>query len=277
MRMKTLKTKLVYVLTSNGKDEFSAMLLMSLYSLHLYHKKDVVEIVMDWTTYIGLKEVNSSILEMGEVNVVDIPEGLDVMQRSRYLKTNLRRIVKGDYLYIDSDTIICCPLEDLDDLNYDLGMVADQNNSVPQTDQGQLELNKKAGFDAYGEPYYNGGVSLVRDTPNAYTFFDLWKKMWHVSMANGVSKDQPALCETNKQLGHPITEMDGVWNWQLLNNYLYYLPKAKILHYWNIYEWKKLFVARTNKSQRIDKLTALWLRHPRFAALLLYLKRLVKN
>ena len=272
-----LRTKLVYVLTSNGRDEVSAMLIMSLYSLRLYYKEDIVVIVMDRDTFNSLNDAHSVILEMAKAKVVDIPEEYNTMQRSRYLKTNLRRIIKGDFLYVDSDTVICGPLQGLDNLPYDLGMIADQNNSVPQRDPGQLELNMQAGFDATGQPYYNGGVILVRDTTISHRFFELWFELWLQSVKRGVSKDQPALCEANKRLGHPIQELDGIWNFQLLNHYLHYLPQARIVHYWNIYEWKKIYVARTGKKQHVDVFTALWLHFPRISAFLLYLKRLIRR
>ena len=272
----TMNTKLVYVLTSNGHDEISAMLLMSLYSLRRYNQEMVAEVVMDTDTCQALTANNSAILQMAACNVVNVPAEYNVMQRSRYLKTNLRRIITGDFMYIDSDTIICDALEDLDHLSAELAMVPDQNNDAPQYDEGQLELNRQAGFDAAGQPYYNGGVILAKDTPLVHEFFDLWFDLWKQSLKRGVSKDQPALCEANKRLGHPIQVLNGVWNFQLLNRYLHFLPIAHIMHYWNIYEWKRLFVAQTAKTQRIDLLTALWLRCPRLSAFLLYVKRLVR-
>ncbi len=271
-----LRTKLVYVLTSDGSDEVSTTLLMSLYSLRRFYQDMTAEVVMDSDTHSALSAAHSPILQMARCNVADIPAEYDTMQRSRYLKTRLRRIVKGDFLYIDSDTIICGTLEAIDTLNCELAMVADQNLSVPQRDPGQLELNRQAGFDATGQPYYNGGVIMAKDTPAVGQFFDLWFELWQQSLRNGVSKDQPALCEANKRLGHPIRELDGAWNYQLLNHYLQLLPRARVMHYWNIYEWKRLFVARTCRKQHIDALTALWLRCPRMSALLLYLKRLIR-
>jgi len=34
-----------------------------------------------------------------------VPEELNQVQRSRYLKTTLRSILTGDYLFVDTDTV----------------------------------------------------------------------------------------------------------------------------------------------------------------------------
>lgn len=271
-----MKTKLVYVLVSDLSGFYYEMLQMSLYSFRIYHPKDTVELVMDDDTFNRLEDIHADVLRDVIPVVVPIPSDYSIMQRSRYLKTNLRHIIKGDFLFIDTDTIICSSLEELDNMDFNVAMVADCNKPLPLTDPGNIELNRSAGFlDSKNLPYFNSGVVYVKDSPLAYCLFDEWHSMWKLSAQNGVSKDQPALCQANKNLNFPIQELSGIWNWQMWDNSLYYIFHTKVLHYYTAHEWKDFFWKRVNDNKKIDFYTKMLLRHPRLFSFMLYCKRRV--
>lgn len=276
-----MKTKLVYVLVSNDNDYYYEMVVMSLYSFRLYHPFSKVEIVMDRDTYQRLKEKPVSIL--GDVTpvVVDIPSEYNVVQRSRYLKTNLRQFIEGDFLFIDCDTLICGSLEKIDNVLADIGMVSDLNRAFPLLDSRVVALNQQAGFSPTSdEPYYNGGVAYVKDTPVAHHFFYTWFHNWQLSVEKGVSKDQPSLCESNKDLGFPIQELSACWNCQMGGKNTRYIYKAKILHYFNIMEYgkvKKKVLERIKETGRPDALISVILHFPRLMFYMIYLKHYVRD
>lgn len=264
-----MNTKLVYVLVSSEEDYYYEMVMLSLYSFRIYHPKEPVEVVMDEETYLQLQRNNALLLQDAKPVVVPISQEFNVMQRSRYLKTHLREIVEGDFLYIDSDTIICSPLDDIDRIDADMGMVLDMHRHDSFVSKTVVELNKRAGMGYTGNrPYYNGGVALVKDTPKVHDLFESWHRLWKKSVQNGVSKDQPALCQANVDLGFPITEIPGVWNCQInWGGRFCYLVQAKILHYYNVYEWgkmKTLLMKNVRKNGRIMGVTAILLHFPRF-------------
>lgn len=228
-----MKTKIVYVLVSQETDYYYEMLLLSLYSLRLYHPKDTVEVVMDEDTYQRLVDKQAAMLNDVTPIVVPIPSEYTVLQRSRYLKTSLRQIIKGDFLFLDNDTLICDSLADIDNVEADMAMVAECNWSLPLKDMPGIERCKKAGFgDLTGEANFNSGVIYVKDNQKAQDLFCNWHKMWKHSVKNGVPFDQPALCKANKNKNKCIKEIPYVWNYQLFcgNGYIS-KNNCHILHY----------------------------------------------
>lgn len=228
-----MKTKVVYVLVSEETDYYYEMTRLSLQSFRLYHPKDRVEVVMDEQTHRRLTDRNDKILDDVIPIVVEIPMEYSVMQRSRFLKTQLRVIIDGDFLYLDVDTLACERLDDIDATGADLAMVSNGNVGLLSGKGFDKAVCDKAGFlQLEGEPYFNGGVMYVKDTPDAYIFFDNWHRLWKQSLYNGVPQDQPALCQTNMELGHPIREISGYWNCQISRNEAQpFARQAKIIHY----------------------------------------------
>ena len=103
-----MKTKIVYVLVSQESDFYYEMLLLSLHSLRLYHSREDTEVVvvMDQDTHTRLQEMRATLLKEITPLPVDVPSDYSIKQRSRYLKTNLRELLRGDFLYLDTDTVL---------------------------------------------------------------------------------------------------------------------------------------------------------------------------
>ena len=106
--------KAVYVLVSREEDLFYEMFLLSLHSLKVHDPGREVEVVLDPETYARVLAKDEPDLRGVRFTETAIPPGLDGLQRSRYLKTRLRSLVDGDFLYIDTDTIVCAPLSDIE-------------------------------------------------------------------------------------------------------------------------------------------------------------------
>lgn len=271
-----MKTKLVYVYVGSDGDYYYEMLIMSLYSFRRYHPHDEVLIVMDEETFESLRHKNAALLSDVTPIVVHISEDYNMMQRSRYLKTKLRQIIDGDYLYIDGDTIICAKLNAIDSLDSDLGMVLNLHRKDEFLSQKNVNLCKAAGMDtSVMRPYYNGGVAYVKDSPVSFKFYEHWHQLWLKSVSNGVFQDQPALCQTDFDLGFPVKEMWGGWNCQVcFGGKLCLICRAKIIHYFSANSWGKMktvLLERIHKSGRVDWLVALLLHFPRFFFAIRYL------
>jgi hypothetical protein len=140
---------------------------------------------------------------------VDIPKQFGKKQCSRYLKTSLRPLVDGDFLYIDVDTIICDSLRELDGLDVEIGAVPD------------LHKNSQ---------YYNGGVMYSKDTLTAHKLYELWHELWLEDVRNGINTDQHSLDLANKRL-NAIMTIPGIWNYLIRAGLIDYLNRAKIIHY----------------------------------------------
>lgn len=231
-----MQTKIVYTLISDSSDYYLEQALISVFSLRKHNPEATVELVVDKDTAATLIEKRSKIKEyVTSVIEIDVPIEYDKKSRSRFLKTNLRQLVKGDYLFIDCDTVICGKLDEIDAFDGDLAAVSDINGPLPLVNMDGIKRCEVIGFHGLeGQPYFNSGVMLVRDTSLTHQFYEQWFTNWKKSTSKGVTFDQPALCQTNVELGKPMKELPGIWNCQFKYRQGYaLLSDALIMHYFN--------------------------------------------
>lgn len=238
MRDLVMKTKIVYVLVSNTNDCYYEQLLISLYSLRLYNPNTIVEVVTDSVTKSSLVGPRTDLIKyINDILTIDLPDFLSPFEKSRFLKTRLREYISGDFLYIDTDTVVCGDLSGIDSVKGDIAAVYDKNRKLPLSKLSgwPYDIAKKIGFasDISGEPYFNGGVILAKDTTKAHLFYDEWHKYWTICKERGVSTDQTALCLANKCLGHIISSMESKWNCQINADGLLCSNDALIIHYFS--------------------------------------------
>ncbi len=228
-----MNTKIVYVLVSDESDYYYEQVMLSIRSLINYNPKARIEVLVDEATSASLKGNREAIKQYADVIEVDTPADYDKMRRSRYLKTNMRNLVAGDFLFLDCDTVVCESIEEIDKQDVDLGMVADLNGPLLLDDENVISKGLKAGFpDFTGKPYFNSGVIFVKDTDMNRCFFRSWYDNYLKSESHGVFNDQPALCQTNSESGNIISEIPGIWNCQFKMKGFPYLKKCKVMHYY---------------------------------------------
>ena len=230
-----MKTKIVYVLVSEETDYYYEMVLLSLYSLRLFHPEEKVELVLDDDTYKRLELNNAAILNNVTPVVVTVPSEYSVMQRSRYLKTSLRQIIEGDFLYLDCDTLICRKLDEIDSVDADLAMALDAHLGRFDALSDNNRRSIKAGFHHLENAvFFNSGVVFARDCERVHLFFDTWHSLWKQSVKNDVPQDQPALCQANVNLGGVLRELSALWNCQLFCfKSIRDLDNAFVFHYFS--------------------------------------------
>ena len=225
----------VYVLSCGDSGFFPEQCLMSLHSLRKHNPNISAYVVIDHITLDCLKGKRLDALShYAEILSFDTPSEYNTEQlRSRFLKTFVRKLVHGDFLFLDCDTLVSRSFSFEDFKDIDIGMVADLNAPLPLSDEHVFNKCKDAGFsNLLGSPYYNSGVVFVKDSPVAFRFFELWHQLWRESVKNGCVYDQPALCEANRQLGFLIKDLPGKWNCQIkFPNSRYSLQEAIVLHY----------------------------------------------
>lgn len=229
-----MKTKILYVVTSSPEDIYLEQTYLSIYTLHKHVKEPHVVLLTDNRTDATLQGNRAKILELvNEKVVVDFDDSVSNMRRSRFLKTSMRNLVDGDFLFIDGDTIINTSIEDIDDCNFSFGAVSDAHRDI-NDHYGKEHLKRQVktlGFSLEGEKhYFNSGVMYIKDTSETRDFFKKWNDNWKSSVEKGINQDQPALLKTNIEMGHFIQELNGSWNCQIMYGFNYY-STAKIIHY----------------------------------------------
>ena len=234
-----MKTKIVYVLTSSENDILLEQLSLSLYSLKYYNPNSEVYLVVDQDTYSSIKNDRNNIREfLTDIIPVKTPDEYNNMLRSRWLKTSLREYIKGDYLFVDSDTIIADDLEECDNWTCDIAAVIDRHIPVNKAHQYYDYICNRAKdtgwlFETSDSNYFNSGVMFVKDNESTHAFYKKWHEYWLEGIKHQVFQDQPTLGKVNKEQGYIIKELNGVWNCQIMANGIKFLCTSKIIHYFN--------------------------------------------
>ena len=231
-----MKTQIVYTLISSEKDYFLEELWVSLYSLRLFHPESTVNVLVDEPTRKYMEEFPELCDMITNIVVVPVPEKYNAKQRSRVIKTSVRNVIDGAYLFIDTDTVICKPLDNIDHLECDMAAVPDghlplKDSMFPPTHATNLIFNTDVSDSKY---WFNSGVMFIADNERTRKFYQKWNENWTYScFEKGQSQDQPALLFTDKEFGYVITELPGIYNAQVAMS-LEYFADAAIVHWWHM-------------------------------------------
>lgn len=231
-----MKTQFIYTIVSDETDTYLEQALISAYSARQHNQDAHIAIVVDDLTAKNITDKRAEIKKyIDDTIVINIPGNHSKTYRSRFIKTNLRNLVKGDFLFIDTDTIICNSLNDIDDIRWDICAVRELNkhNKFSDEEPWMYQLAKKVGIEKelWGEPYFNSGVMYVKDTETTHSLYDKWHLYWQEYMQKGLYTDQTPLCMANKKEGHPIHLLDDAWNCQIKYEGINNAWSAKIVHY----------------------------------------------
>lgn len=230
-----MKTQIVYVLVSSEKDVFLEELWVSVWSLRQHEPDVIVNVVVDEPTAKRLKANAELMTLITNVVVADVPEKYTPKERSREIKTRIRELIKGDFFYIDTDTVICKSLTEIDNCEYDVAGIPDSNASLKDNPfaGGMIGSVKEIfGSDVSNCEYLiNGGVIYAKDNDVAHDLFRRWNKNWTYScFEKGNSRDQPALWQSDYEMGNVIKLLPDVYNSQVAMS-LQYFADAAIVHF----------------------------------------------
>jgi hypothetical protein len=233
-----MKTPIVYTLVSSEEDIYLEQLYVSIYSLRLYNPNAIVLVLVDKKTFDSLIGYRSIIKEFADkILIIETPTHYTAKERSREIKTSIRKHIKGDFLFLDTDTIITDKLDDVDNIKADIAIVEDFHVPFSEYPFRKYIINTmKYIFDidvSNTIDYFNSGAMYVKDTEVTHQFFNAWNKNWRYSaFKKNNSQDQPALMKTNYDFKNIIQKLDGVYNCQIAAS-IKYLYKAKVIHFFN--------------------------------------------
>lgn len=185
----------VYCLTSTGCDLYEAMTRVSVGSLRLTNPTARIIVACDKQTLQALRDSGSFLLqEINDLYGFATPDGPATF-RNRYIKTKLRLLISGPFLFLDSDTVVRKPLDSLLNLNADIA--AAPNHSADLLAE-QIWSEDQSNLDFMGwqirAPYVNGGVIWYSQSPCSYRVAESWHRLWLENVTRtGRFRDQPAL------------------------------------------------------------------------------------
>ena len=236
-----------YVLTDDESKKYTKQMLVSLMSLKKHMPDIHVNILMDVDTY---EKVDAAIIYSigSDISIVSVetPKGYSKVLASRHLKTSIRSHIKGDFLYIDTDTVVCRAFpERISEKS--LGFVEDRNRSISECEYTYNCLKRYYScfpydIDAYSA-FYNGGVIWSRDDQISKRFFSDWHDEWLNENQALMKQDQPSLNYTlHSSYRDHVETLPKAWNfavgsWPAL---IHEVTSAYIIHY--IYDFDKVFL-----------------------------------
>lgn len=231
-----MKTKLVYVLTCAPEATYIEQALMSVWSARHWNPDAHIVLITDNLTdklFIGKRaEILDYVSEKIVVPFED--DSLSMMYRSRFIKTSVRQLIEGDFLFVDCDTIVCRSLAEVDSFECEVGAVYESHLPIHDWHPNLLAAASKAcaviGVDLPHEPeFFSSGVLFVKDVDTTYKLYDDWHRFWLESVAKGIGIDQPALAKANRSLGYVIWLIPDTYNCILFTRVPFY-EDAHILH-----------------------------------------------
>lgn len=224
----------VYVVTGNNDNIYVEQAWASIWSLKHFNPDAHVIVITDVETSKYIEEIPALVSLLYHVKVVEFDQGMSSMIRSRWLKTSMRQLVDGDFIFIDSDTIITSNLSELEQTKADLGLVLDMHVEFPNHCYHRLvsKLIKKIYKEKTEKvkEYYNSGLIFCRDTKQNREFFRRWHENWKTSKNQGINFDQMSLLKTCMEFPNLATPISGIYNCQLTYNIRYFY-EAKIVHF----------------------------------------------
>ena len=187
--------KIVYCLTSRGRDVHEAMTRLSLATVRATNPDARIEVFCDDETFRALENSNSRLIrEADEVHRHPTPSGSPVF-RNRFVKTQLGEAIDGAFLFLDADTVVRRPLAAWMPAEAD---IAGAPNHSRDDLEGQLWADDVRHIQTMKwqipPTYINGGVLYYAGTPGSKSFVAAWHRLWREGVEmTGRDRDQSAL------------------------------------------------------------------------------------
>jgi lipopolysaccharide biosynthesis glycosyltransferase len=185
-------------------------------SVKLYNPDFRIFLFCDGDTAAGLKFSGDLLLdEVDEVIIVNTPEGSDVF-KNRFIKTQLRLLIKGDVLFLDSDILVRRSIDSIFEIKNDFGAAPNHSKLIfsQQLWLSDRQLLDRMGWQVRGDVYLNGGVLFYRDSEVCRKFAKEWHKNWLACTSTGSYRDQPSLNYSILSQNMDISILDKSFNAQ---------------------------------------------------------------
>ena len=225
----------LYTLTSTENDYFYEQFLLSATSLKIQIPDAQIILLCDTKTIETLAEKRQNHLKLiAKIISVETPARFNQIEISRWVRTSMRRLVKGDFLFLDGDTVVTDDLSAIFQTHTNFSACLDKHSliDIHSKKTSIITKNKLLGFDSHiTNHHYNGGVLFCPDTPETHKIFDRWHELWLYSRKKNIIRDQPSLNMAIYENQSCFSELDGTWNCQIAYNGLPYLSCSRIIHY----------------------------------------------
>ncbi len=209
--------KVVLILSSQEKDYYAEMAAICAWMIRSVHPSLPIWLLVDEQTRPSLEQRRAEVLNYCD-HVEVVPTGLPKpRERAWCIKSMMRQVVPGDFLFMDADALAIRPFDSIFRLDCDFAAVLDRHDP-PQKYQpmkAEIALYKEVGW-RFPPRYYNSGVVLFRDTPGAHRLGAEWQRRWRIAWQAGQIADQFSLNSALADLEVKITTLPARYNAQIM-------------------------------------------------------------
>jgi hypothetical protein len=212
---------IVFAITSQGNDFYSAMTRLAVASIRLSNPGFLITVACDSISDNAMRLVSDLLINEVDIwQVINTPIG-DSTFRNRFVKTILRNIIEGPFLFLDSDILVRGNLSPIFKIDADIAGARNHSKELFKDqiwvkDQEILDIMDWQVSDKF---YINGGVMFYNDSPKAYQFAESWHKKWlEVRNSTNSYRDQPALNASLKEINPKFQILEDKYNAQIKIN-----------------------------------------------------------
>jgi hypothetical protein len=222
-----------FVLAAKDLGLYADMAAVAALAVRRLHPQARIILVTDEPTARAIDHGSHALANIVSEIIVQPTGTDDPIVSSRHLRTVLRQLVEGDYLYLDNDAIVVRPLDRAWPEGADLAMARDRNRRgiTPLALPGIEKLHAKLGWEFRPDRYLNAGVMFVRDTPAAHAFYGEWHRRWQQTLSLGIREDQWSLNSASAAGLATIAILPDRDNW-VTHSTAMLRGRARIFHFW---------------------------------------------
>ena len=230
-----MRPTILYVLISSDNDIYLEQAYISMFSVKYHMPNSHITLLTDKATESSfINNRRKEIVYADEIISIDLDtKKYNAQQKSRILKTSARQYLKGDFIFIDSDTIVVKPFPDTHGFTSPIMACWDTHATFKENPYRDMCLKHghllQWPIDEE-ETYFNSGVIYVKEDTISYNFYKKWNENLLKGFEKGVFMDQPSFAKTNFEMGHVIERLDDLWNCELKHG-VKYMKDSYIWHY----------------------------------------------
>lgn len=224
--------KVVMILNSNGSDRYLTMHKLAVRSLRLTNPDLSLVTCIDEGTLaaVGAKTKTGYVLG-DEILTIKTPQGSGTF-KNRWIKTQLRHFISGEFLYLDSDVLILDDIRSPFDLDGGLAAVRNTNGYALSPTKVDEQKFTACNWRIPKFTPFNAGVWYLADTDVAQEFSRCYHAFWAESaQQHGLVQDQHAFNRAIDVSGIPVCYLPDEYNIQ--EKYFVFHKNPKIWHFIN--------------------------------------------
>jgi hypothetical protein len=208
----------VYVVTTDGRDAYADMALVSALSVRASNPRLRIAIIGDAQSVDALKAKKHRLLQVvDELRAVKAPYE-SAVHRNRSIKTRLYEFFQGPAVNLDVDTLVKGSLESLLKHSHEFGAVANHNGPTPKEQLWSEDATtlSEMGWKTELPCYINTGVIFYRPGHRVEQFYSKWRELWaDECKRTGRGRDQPSCYEALSKTTLQNIELPTEFNFQL--------------------------------------------------------------